>query len=102
MKIIWTDFAIRNLKNIFDYYVEEAGKNVAHKIRIQVLNSAKQLLKHPELGQTEFYLEKLNENHRYILSGNYKLIYKIVGNEIIITDIFDVRQSPESINDASR
>ena len=32
MKIIWTDFAIDNLKNIFDHYSTKASKKVAHKI----------------------------------------------------------------------
>ena len=26
MQIIWTDFAIENIKDIFDYYSERAGK----------------------------------------------------------------------------
>lgn len=34
MKIIWTDFAIENLKEVFKYYSEEASKKVAHKIKI--------------------------------------------------------------------
>lgn len=29
MKIVWTDFAIRNLKDIFDYYSTQADKKVA-------------------------------------------------------------------------
>ena len=32
-KIIWTDFAIENLKDIFDYYSVKANKKIAHKIR---------------------------------------------------------------------
>ncbi|MGZ5244199.1 MAG: type II toxin-antitoxin system RelE/ParE family toxin [Bacteroidia bacterium] len=102
MKIIWTDFAVKNLKIIFDYYSDNAGREVAHKIRRQILNSAKQLNKNPELGQIEFFLEKLDCNHRYILSGKYKLIYIIVDKEIIITDVFDARQSPEKMNDTNR
>jgi toxin ParE1/3/4 len=32
MKIIWTDFAIENLKSIFEYYAIKANRKVAHKI----------------------------------------------------------------------
>jgi len=28
MKIIWTDFAIQNLKDIFDYYSKNANKKL--------------------------------------------------------------------------
>ncbi|MFZ6665180.1 type II toxin-antitoxin system RelE/ParE family toxin [Peijinzhouia sedimentorum] len=41
MEIIWTDSAIRNLKDIFAYYSTKANKNVAHKIRRQILESSK-------------------------------------------------------------
>lgn len=102
MKIIWTDFAIQNLKLIFNYYSENANKKIAHKIRIQILASTSQLKNHSESGQKEFYLEKLKENHRYIISGNYKIIYKIIAEGVLITDVFDVRQNPDSMNDEKR
>lgn len=102
MKVIWTDFAILNLKQIFKYYCENANKKIAHQIRVQILSSTSQLKNHSESGQLEFYLEKLKENHRYIISGNYKIIYKIVEKTILITDVFDVRQNPDSMNDENR
>lgn len=102
MKIVWTDFAIKNLKSIFDYYVTKANRKVAHKIRRQILDSTKQLVKNPESGQLELYLEKLNLNHRYILINNYKIIYRITHNQIVISDIFDVRQNPIKMNNEDR
>ena len=102
MKIIWTDFAIENLKEIFDYYSIKASKKVAHKIRKQIFESTKQLVKNPKSGQTEINLEKLKQNHRYLVSGNYKVIYKVFEDEIIIVDIFDVRQNPSKMNDENR
>ncbi len=97
MKIIWTDFAIQNIKDIFDYYSKNANKKVAHKIRKQILASTKQLIQNPESGQTELNLEKLNQKYRYLLVGNYKVIYKFVQDEIRIVDIFDTRQNPLKI-----
>ena len=102
MKIIWTDFAIRNLKDIFDYYSTKANKKVAHKMRRQLLKSTKQLIDHPNSGQIEPNLIILNKNHRYLVSGNYKLIYRIVGSEIIINDVFDTRQNPSKMSDEKR
>ena len=102
MKIIWTDFAIKNLKDIFDYYSIKASKKVAHKIRKQIFESTKQLIKNPESGQIEFNLEKLKQNHRYLINGNYKIIYKVSVDQIIISDIFDARQNPIKMNDESR
>ena len=102
MKIIWTDFAIDNLKDIFDYYSSKKRKKVAHKIRKQILESTKRLINNPESGQVELNLEKLNQNHRYIVCGNYKVIYKVENKEIIINDIFDGRQNPIKMNDDKR
>ncbi|MFK7747972.1 MAG: type II toxin-antitoxin system RelE/ParE family toxin [Kordia sp.] len=102
MKIIWSDFAIENLKDIFDYYSNKASKRIAHKIKKQILDSTNQLLKNPKSGQLELNLEKLNQNHRYLISGNHKIIYRINGIQIIINDVFDTRQNPTKINDMNR
>jgi plasmid stabilization system protein ParE len=102
MRIVWTDFAIKNLKSIFDYYVTNSNRKVAHKIRKQILDSTKQLVKNQESRQLELHLEKLNLNHRYILIKNYKIIYRILHNQIVISDIFDVRQNPIKMNDEDR
>ncbi len=102
MKIIWTDFAAENLKEIFDFYSATANKKVANKIKQEIFASVKLLVHYPELGQIELYLEKLNEGYRYVLSGNYKVIYKIQDENIIISDVFDVRQNPIKMNDKSR
>ncbi|HRO74573.1 MAG TPA: type II toxin-antitoxin system RelE/ParE family toxin [Crocinitomicaceae bacterium] len=102
MKIIWTDFATKSLKAVFDYYAEYANSKVAHKIRKEILKSTRRLSKHTEIGQTEFFLEKLNQTHRYIVSGNYKIIYRVENDKIIISDVFDTRQNPTKMNDERR
>ncbi|WP_188459657.1 type II toxin-antitoxin system RelE/ParE family toxin [Psychroflexus planctonicus] len=99
MKIVWTDFAIRNLKDIFDFYCAQANKKVAHKIRRQILSSSKQLINNPYTGPVEPNLTRLKKNHRYLVSGNYKLIYRIIDNQVIINDVFDTRQNPSKMND---
>ncbi len=102
MKIIWTDFAIKNLKIIFDYYSVNAGKQVAHKIRKQILNSVKQLVNNPNSGQLELNLEEKPEKYRYLVVRNYKLIYRVVENQIIINDVFHTKQNPFKMNDENR
>lgn len=97
MKIIWSDFAIGNLKNIFNYYKIKASTKVAHEIRKQIFESTKQLIDNPESGQVEFHLKKLEQNHRYLLSGNYKIIYRIGKDRIFVNDVFDVRQNPNKM-----
>jgi plasmid stabilization system protein ParE len=67
MIIIWTDFKIKNLKDIFDYYNTEVNKKIAHKIRREILQSTNQLKNNSKSGQIKFNLEKLEQNHRYLV-----------------------------------
>lgn len=102
MKLIWTDFASETLKDICKYYKEAAGEGVAKKIKKGIFSATKQLLRNPNLGQIETTLKKLGEGHRYLVSGNYKIIYREVSEGILITDVFDTRQDPDKINNPGR
>ncbi|WP_445736403.1 type II toxin-antitoxin system RelE/ParE family toxin [Mariniflexile sp.] len=102
MKIVWTDFAITNLKAIFDYYATKANKKVAHRIRKRILKSSKQLINNPNSGPMEQNLIGLKKHHRYLVSGNHKLIYRIIDNQIVINDVFDTRQNPSKMIDEKR
>ena len=102
MKIIWSRFAITMLKEIYLYHKDAAGVNVAKKLKSKIFSSVKQLKKHPDSGQIEKSLEQLGEDHRYLVSGNYKILYKKVKEGILITDIFDSRQDPTKINIPNR
>ena len=97
MKVHWTAFAVNELKNIFIYYRAVAGEVVADNIRKSILNTSKFIGKYPNMGMLEENLEDLDQGHRYIVEGNYKIIYLIMDDEIYITDVFDCRQNPQKI-----
>jgi len=102
MKIIWTDFASETLAEIFKYYKKSASDKVAREIKSSIFSSTKQLIKQPKSGQIENTLKKLKEDHRYLVEGNYKVVYKKVSEGILITDVFDTRQDPIKINNPKR
>ena len=97
MQIVWTDFAITELNKVYKYYLEYAGLKVAQMITHEIISKVDQLIQHPESGTIEPKLAKLNQSHRYLLSGNIKIIYKIIEAKLVITDIFDCRQNPNKI-----
>jgi toxin ParE1/3/4 len=97
MKVIWTDFASNSLFEIFQYYREAGNENVAQRIKSKIFRATRQLIKHPLSGQKETNLQRLGEDHRYLIEGNYKIIYKRVKEGILITDVFDTRQDPIKI-----
>ena len=102
MKVIWSDFASNMLSDIYQYYIEVAGHKVAQKIKSGIFQSTRKLIKHPNSGPTEELLKQLGEDHRFLVKGNYKIIYLHVKEGILITDVFDTRQDPIKINDEKR
>lgn len=96
-QIIWTNFAISELKNIYLYYRMVATDKVADKIRKSIFDGTKPLIKQPLIGAVEENLIDLGQGHRYIVVNNYKIIYRLIHQNIYITDIFDCRQNPQKM-----
>ena len=74
-----------------------AGNKVSDKIRKSIFASTKPLIKQPLIGAPEENLNELKQGHRYLVNGNYKIIYRQIDNDIYITDVFDCRQNPSKI-----
>ncbi len=96
-QVFWTNFAISELKNIYLYYRMVATNKVADKIRKSIFDSTRHLTKQPLIGTVEENLMDLKQGHRYLVAGNYKIIYRIIHDNIYITDIFDCRQNPQKM-----
>jgi len=97
MKVFWTKFALDALKEIFTYYKDNANIKIANNIKNSILLSTRQLEFQPQSGAIETLLLHLNDEYRFIIRGNYKVIYKIQHKKLFITDIFDTRQNPDKI-----
>jgi toxin ParE1/3/4 len=102
MNLYWSHFASEMLADIYHYYKTNVNTKVARKIKNEILTATNQLRSYPSSGQIEINLEGLNEGHRYLVKGNYKIIYKEIKEGILITDVFDTRQDPVKINDDTR
>ena len=74
-----------------------ASEKVAIKIRKSIFTATRQLIAQPFIGAVEENLFELKQEHRYLVEGNYKIIYRIINNDIYITDIFDCRQNPQKL-----
>ncbi|MBK7819228.1 MAG: type II toxin-antitoxin system RelE/ParE family toxin [Sphingobacteriaceae bacterium] len=74
-----------------------ASEKVADKIRKSIFDSTRHLSKQPLIGAIEENLINLKQGHRYLIEGNYKIIYKVLHDNIYITDIFDCRQNPQKM-----
>ncbi len=99
MKVIWSNFASDELKSIYKYYKEVASVKTAKKIKASVFEATKQLVKFSKSGTKEENLRDLKEDHRYLVAGKFKVIYKIEDNTIYITDVFNCEQNPQKMRD---
>ncbi len=93
MKVEFTDPAEERLRKIYCRYPE----NVAESIVEKILLKAETLSSFANRGRIEEVLRSLNQNHRFVLEGNYKIIYMQQDDTVHVTDVFDMNQDPLSI-----
>lgn len=96
MKVVFTEQSLDSLQEALFFLLEEQGlsKPQVSKIKWQLLEKAESLVFHPSIGQKEEHLEHLEKDHRRLIEGNFKIIYRVEGDLIYITDFFDIRQEP--------
>lgn len=99
MKVVLTDQSLERLEKSLLYYLEELEipKVKVVEIKNKLLKRAKSLSRQPYKGQYELYLAKLNQAHRRLIEGNFKIVYRIDENVIYVVDFFDSRDSPEKM-----
>ncbi len=96
LEIYWTNFAKSELRKIFKYYKEEASLRVARKIVDDIVKSTLKLSAQPYIGAKEPLLKDREQDFRYLVHKNYKIIYwhNEEKSRIDISDVFDTRRNP--------
>jgi addiction module RelE/StbE family toxin len=74
VKIIWTGFAIEDLRSIHSY-ISQDSKYYADKFVEQLISRIDQLEEYPQSGR--IVPEFQNDSIRELIEGNYRIIYKI-------------------------
>lgn len=96
MKVVFSDGAKESIKTIIDFLSPKISVEKLDEILASIYARTEILTASPYAGQMEEYLLHLNQGHRRLVIGNYKIIYRVneASREIYITDIFDARQDP--------
>jgi plasmid stabilization system protein ParE len=99
MRIVYSDQSFESLEESIQFLLEfqKVPLQKVLEIRNQLLDKADSLTTNPLIGQYEEYLEHLEKGHRRLVEGNFKIIYRIEGEYVYITDFFDTRQAPEKM-----
>ncbi len=94
MKLVYTEQSLVSLEEALNFIAPKVSYEKLVEIKNEILDATDSLMLHPFLGRTEPYLEHLNLGHHRLVIGHFKVIYRIIGEAIYITDIFDSRQDP--------
>ena len=95
--VVWSDSAIEELRSIYDYLYFMASQRVADKISNAIVDKTLLLEQTPRVGQKEDLLTHLNKEIRYLIEGNYKIVYWIDDDIISIATVFDCRMDPKKL-----
>jgi plasmid stabilization system protein ParE len=99
LEIIWSDFAEKQLEDIFEYYEKNASNRVAKEMVLSLINEPNRLEKDPFIGQKEELLKERKITYRYLVFKHYKIIYSVDEEDgfIKIADVFGTQQKPSKI-----
>jgi len=93
MTIKWYIEAAGDLDKIYDYY---ATKNpcTAAMLYNKILDNVEILKTQPYVAAVEQLLTGCRESYRSLVVENYKVVYFIKNDLVLIVQIFDCRQNP--------
>ncbi|MBL7845520.1 MAG: type II toxin-antitoxin system RelE/ParE family toxin [Cyclobacteriaceae bacterium] len=97
-RVIWTEEAFVDLECIHEFIAQHSA-NDALQIIQNILSRTRQLEEFPQSGAIEQTLVKRNQEYRYLVEGNYKIIYSYHTQiqTVYIKVIFDTRSDPEKL-----
>ena len=97
MKLVYTEQALTSLEETLEFIATKVSHDKLVEIRDRILDRTDTLLLQPLSGQKEPFLDHLGLGHRRIVVDHCKVIYRVDGEYIYITDIFDSRQDPDEM-----
>ena len=96
-RIKWSIKAETDLAMIFSFLAEQSEKYALETI-IAIDEKTQQLIDFPLSGQAQIFSRKKNKEYRYLVSGHYKIFYRLNGKTIYIVAVFDTRQHPKKLS----
>ena len=91
--VVWTSEAFSDFETIFDFIFSQSQLSAA-SITKSILARARQLEHFPESGAEQKTLHKKKQSYRFLVEGNYKIIYSYRNDVVYINAVIDCRQDP--------
>jgi plasmid stabilization system protein ParE len=98
MVVKWFPEAEDDLRGIYIYYKGAAGEKIAREIVNRIKAKADSLVNVPSRGLIEPLLADIPGEHRYVVVKRlHKIIYRVKGESVYISYVFDCRQDPANL-----
>lgn len=91
-KVIWSARSLKDLDQAHDLLAAQSLKAANQTIKT-ILERVGQLESFPESGPVEPSLAHRKREHRYLVNGHHKIIYRIEKRQILVVRVFDTRQN---------
>lgn len=97
--MIWSTEALVDLESIYDFLAEKSPTS-ARRIAENILSRIMQIESFPESGVLQTMLKNTGREYRYLVEGNYKIIYSHQAERqvVYVEIIFDTRQNPDELS----
>ncbi len=95
-QVIWTDPAAQDLEELYAY-LEIFSSKKAQKTIDKLFEKVENLFDFPEMGAIEHWVSQPTKEYRYLVEGNYKIIYLVLNDIVSIERVFDTRQDPNRL-----
>ena len=97
VQVIWSTEALVDLEVIYDFLAEHSHR-AAQKTILKILTRVKQIEAFPESGAVQLELARSDKEYRYLVEGNYKIVYRVTDKQVYIVAVFDTRYDPDKLN----
>jgi len=95
-RVIIPKSAKESLRDIIEY-VKLDSPTAARKIRQRLIDIASSLDTLPERFKREEYLSKKTGNYRSVTQWHYKIVYKIIKDDVVVLQFFHTSKNPKEL-----
>lgn len=97
MKIIFSAKATDELAAIWQYFKDVGREKYGKTLTAKIVAKTSNLKSFPNLGKIDETLREYGLEHRFLIEGNYKVLYRVKNDEVRILRVFDTRQDPNKM-----
>jgi toxin ParE1/3/4 len=98
MRIVTTVSAQHDIYEIYQYYLHKVNQKIAKQEQTKIVQRIKILKDFPLIGQVEDNEKFQGAGFRYLVQGNFKILYKIEEDDIVILSVFHTMQHPDKMS----